>query len=98
MSRLSLSERTSVASSGTEGFLEEVDGLRVAVLGDEQVGPFAEDLGEAGSRADLAKQLDGLAVGRLRVGVVAGLTLGGGQGGQGGGFGGGGLGAGGPGG
>src|SRR3970282_1999162 len=87
MSRLSPQQRRLVASSGTEGFLEEVDGLRVALLGDEQVGPFAEDLGEAGSRADLAKQLDGLVVGRLRFGVVAGLMLGPGQGEQGAGFG-----------
>jgi hypothetical protein len=35
--------------SGAQRLLEKIDGLRVALLGDEQIGPFAEDLGQSSS-------------------------------------------------
>ncbi len=61
--------------SGTEGFLEEVDGFFVAFLGDEEVGPFAKGFGEAGAGTRGAEQVDGLAVGGLGIGWVAGLAF-----------------------
>ena len=63
---------------GAEGLLEELDGLWMTLLGDQQVGPFPEDGGEPWSWAGGAEELRCLAVGCLR-GLVIGLALGAGE-------------------